>query len=737
MYQGETFVKGEVTDIDGTFVINEVPVGRYRVKYSYIGKETIEEDFELKSSREGFLETTMRDMPETLGPVIVKAGAGEPVNSIPVASANTITPAQIELSTANAGDMGRFAMALPGVQAARDTRSDIIIRGNSLVGLLWRLEGIDIPNPNHFARRGSSGGGITIFSLSMLDRSDFSTGAFAPEYGNAFAGVFDVRFRKGNNQTREYTFKAGILGLDFATEGPFKQGGASYSLNYRYSTLGILNSIGLHLVGERIDNTFQDLSFKMHFPGKKAGNSISLWGIGGLSTEKQRPADSLLTFSDFTAYNFETNMGAMGLSHTWSISDSSILKTSLAIMGQQVVVQDDTVNLELNPTMINREDFINSRISISSIYSKQMSKRLAFKAGLFASNLIYNLEHDSVSFVNFQPQKVLSEQGNTFLLQPFFQFSYQSKGNWRFYVGAHGLYLTLNNTYAVDPRAGVLLATGTSSTLSLAYGLHSRTLPIGSYFTQIDDGNGNVTQPNLDLKMPRAHHLVLSFNKSFGKDYRFRAEAYYQYMSRVPVSPDSSSTYWIFNDVQGYATQELVSEGLGRNMGIDVIIEKFLGSARNGSFFSISGSIFDSRYQAIARNEWYNTQYNSGFSAAFFAGKEWQVGTNNRFQLGLKALYNAGLPLTPLLEGTDSKFPPEDATRPFAEDIEDYFRPDLRLAFTKNGQKTSWTLALDIQNVINRRNVDGLNRTYDSDLNTWVFRQQSGLTPLISFQLDL
>ncbi|MCB0641661.1 MAG: carboxypeptidase-like regulatory domain-containing protein, partial [Phaeodactylibacter sp.] len=487
VYQGDSLLTGNTTDIDGNFEILNVPVGRYRVEFSYIGKEKITEEIEVRSARENFLEASLQDAPENLDVIEVRAKLGEPVNPVPVASGTTITPAQIELSTANAGDMGRFAMALPGVQATRDTRSDIIIRGNSPVGLLWRLEGIDIPNPNHFARRGSSGGGITIFSLSMLDRSDFSTGAFAPEYGNAFSGVFDVRFRKGNNQTREYTFKAGILGLDFATEGPFKQGGASYSMNYRYSTLGILNSIGLHLVGERIDNTFQDFSFKLNFPGKKPGNNISVWGIGGLSTEKQRPSDTLATFSDFATYSFTTNMGAMGLSHTWSISDSSLLKTSFAVMGQQVVVQDDTVNLELKPTLINREDFINSRISASTIYSKQISSRLGFKAGLFASNLIYNLQHDSLSFVNFQSQEVLSEQGNTFLLQPFFQYSYQSNSIWRFYIGAHAMYLALNNTYAVDPRAGLLLATGTQSTLSLAYGLHSRILPIGTYFTQVED----------------------------------------------------------------------------------------------------------------------------------------------------------------------------------------------------------------------------------------------------------
>src|SRR6187549_2593397 len=100
-----------------------------------------------------------------------------------------------------------------GVVQTEDGNNNVSIRGNSPAGLLWRMEGVDIPNPNHFANTGTAGGGISILSSQLLANSDFMTGAFPAEYGNALSGLFDLRLRKGNNEKREYTFQAGFLGI--------------------------------------------------------------------------------------------------------------------------------------------------------------------------------------------------------------------------------------------------------------------------------------------------------------------------------------------------------------------------------------------------------------------------------------------------------------------------------------------------------------------------------------------
>ncbi|MBR9920694.1 MAG: TonB-dependent receptor [Bacteroidetes bacterium] len=734
---------GAITDENGTFLLEEIPVGRINVSINYLGYEGVRDDgILLNASRELVLEYKLNPVSVTLdaGVEVVAYKSFESTNEL-APLARSITAEEIERQPTNANDPGRTFMSYPGVQPSRDTRSDVVIRGNSSVGLLWRLEGIDIPNPNHFARRGTSGGGITIFSLSMLDRSEFLTGAFPGEYGNAFAGAFDAKFRKGSDESREYTFRVGLLGLDFATEGPFKKEKSSYLLNYRYSTLGILNNLGFNLVGERVDNTFQDLSFNLNFKGKDGNSNLNFWGIGGLSNETMRTSDPVEewdSFSDQTYYEFITNMGAMGLKYNLITNDNAYLQVSAAAMGQQIVVQDDTVSIGGEHTLINREDYLNGRYSVSAFYKVRPSNAFNYQIGAFASNLFFDLQHDSLSLVSFEEQQVLDVQDQTFLLQPYLQFQWKPNERFITNAGVHSMFLTLNNSWSVEPRLSFKYNLSEKDNLVLAYGLHSRMVPIGSYFTQVRDDLGNISQPNLDLELIKSHHLILAYQRLLGNELRLRTELYYQYLFDVPMGAAPGSTYWTLNDIQGYSTVALISEGVGRNYGIDLLLEKALGT--DGLFFIITGSLFNSQFKTFAdRDIWFDTRYNTNVAASLTLGKEFPLKGGDIFSLGLKMLYNGGMPITPLKEGavvSNPYYPPLDESAPFSDRIEDYFRPDARIAYRHN-KKTTWLLSLDIQNVIARRNVDGLNRVYDPDLNAWVDRVQSSLTPILSFQIDI
>ena len=728
---------GTITDYDGSFLIENVPVGRRQIECSYVGYSSFQSEFFiLNSAKEYIIDIELLETGITTDEVVVKAykKGNEAINELSVLSSRSFSVEETQRYAASANDPGRMAQAFPGVQPARDSRSDIVIRGNSSVGLLWRLEGVDIPNPNHFARRGSSGGGITIFSTSMLGKSDFSTGAFPAEYGNAFSGVFDIKLRKGNRENREYTFKAGLLGLDFSTEGPIKKGRSSYLVNYRYSTLGILNSMGIHLVSERVGNTFQDLSFNLNFPSANNKSIIGVWGIGGLSSEIQSAVENKedwKSISDRSAYDFTTNMGAMGVNHTYLIDDKSYVKTTLAGMTQQIVYADDLVMENDSRLNINTEDYTNSRLSLSTFYNRKINPSIGFKTGVYISDLFYNLQQDSLNLNTTNYQNIIDTKGSTFLIQPFAQLKYRPTTKFSVNVGLHAMYLTLNNTYSLEPRVGLQYQLNEKQSISAAYGLHGKILPIGSYFTQVEGQT-----PNLDLEMIKAHHLVVAYKVALAQNINLQVEAYYQSLYDVPVVNDINRNYWMLNDVQGYATEALVSEGTGTNIGLDVSIEKYFS---NSTYFILNGSVYDSKYSALDTDKTFNTQYNSNYSASLMAGKEWKVGETGILQTGLKLIYNGGLRITPLLEDAsaiDSFQAPEDESRAFSEQIPNYFRPDMRIAYRKDKQKYAWSLALDVQNFIGRRNIDGLNRTYDSDLGHWVYRQQSSLVPVISYQID-
>jgi len=729
---------GAVTDLDGYFEL-EVPVGRHRLEFQYLGYEPfVIEDAIVNSAKELVLQINLIEG-TSLDEVVVSARkhGNDPLNALAVVSTRSFSVEETQRYAASANDPSRMALGFPGVQGSRDARSDIVIRGNAALGLLWRLEGIDIPNPNHFARRGSSGGGITVFSVSMLSNSDFSTGAFPAMYGNALSGVFDIQFRIGNMEKKEYTIRAGMLGLDFATEGPIKKGKSSYLFNYRYSTLGILDAFDIRLVSERESNRFQDFSFKLNFNSNNNKHITTVWGIGGRSAEFEEAVpgvENWLKFTDYLTRDFDTDMGVVGVNHNYLIDDKSYIRAGVAVMGQRILYRNDTLDQNLTATVLNDQLYSNSRVVFTSYYNRKLSAMASLRAGVIASQLYYDLNYRFLLGDSYRT--FLDEKGSTSLLQPYANLRLRPHPRWTFNLGVHTTYFSLNKTSAIEPRFGMVYQLTDQASFNLGYGLHSRIVPLGHYFMQVMDDQGQTSQLNRDLDLMRAHHLVLAFDQLIGKSIRLRVETYYQRLFDIPVSSNLASSFSLINHVDGYAAKALVSEGTGTNYGLDITFEQFFSQ---GTFFLIAGSLFSSTYEPL-NGETYDTRFNSGLAASFMGGKEWSVGERATLQTSLRLLYTSGQRVTPILspqrDPEDPLSPILDESRPFSQQVGSYFRPDLRIAYRKNNPNNAWYLALDVQNVISRKNDDSLDYDYDPDLQDWVFGFQGSLVPVLSFQID-
>lgn len=231
----------------------------------------------------------------------------------------------------------------------------------------------------------------------------------------------------------------------------------------------------------------------------------------------------------------------------------------------------------------------------------------------------------------------------------------------------------------------------------------------------------------------RAHHYIAAYDQLIGKGWRFHMEAYYQNLFNIPIVNDVNRTYWILNELEGYAKEPLVSKGKGTNIGVDITVEKFF---TKGFFMITSFSIFNSTFQPLNGVK-YNTIFNSKSSGSWTEAKEWNLRNNKVFQLGWKMIYNGGLPLMPLANVSSStREPVLDETRPYSEKVPAYFRADTRFALRKDKAKVAWQLALDIQNIFNLHNTDGLSRKYDPSVNQWIYKTQSGFVPVLSYQVD-
>lgn len=350
---------GVSSDIDGNFRMPNVPIGRRNLRVRLLGYQEVSlNNVIVDAGKEVVLNVEMEESVSKMGEVTVTATKKDEVNN--EMSSVSVRSFSIEETNRYAGsrsDPARMASNFAGCQGSDDSRNDITIRGNSPMGLLWRVEGVDIPNPNHFAIPGTTGGAISILNNKVFGSSDFFTGAFPAEYGNANAGVFDIRLRNGNNEKHEFTGQFGFLGTELAAEGPLsKSKGSTYLATYRYSTLALFGALGISVGTSAIPN-YQDASFKLNFPTKKAGN-FAFFGIGGTDNINivlsDKPVDEVELYGDNNRDQyFSTSMGLLGFTHSKSIGDKTFIKTTLSAYGSQATAQHDlftrdTINYEVD-----------------------------------------------------------------------------------------------------------------------------------------------------------------------------------------------------------------------------------------------------------------------------------------------------------------------------------------------------------------------------------------------------
>jgi len=281
-----TSVKTTSTDEKGNFIFSNLSPDRYIIKVNFIGyKEVMIPNVIVTSGKEVILDITLEDEFKTLDDVVVKASnRSNTINKLSTVSARTFSMEEVNRYAGGRSDPARLVANFAGVTTSDDSRNDIIIRGNSPNGILWRIDGMNVTNPNHFASVGTTGGAVSALNTNLLKSSDFFTSAFPSEYGNATSGVFDLGFRSGNTTKRETTLQMGVItGLEATTEGPInKEKNSSYLVGYRYSLAGLAQNVGID-IGTNSTPVYQDLSFKIDGGTSKIGK-FSTFGI--LATSK-------------------------------------------------------------------------------------------------------------------------------------------------------------------------------------------------------------------------------------------------------------------------------------------------------------------------------------------------------------------------------------------------------------------------------------------------------------------
>jgi hypothetical protein len=469
-------VRGTTTDNNGLFRFENVEVGRIKIQVSAIGYNPfLQNNLLLTTGRELVLSITLEEQIYQLEEVDITAtNKNQPTNEMALISARSFTVEQTERYAGSLGDPSRMAQNFAGVVTAGDQRNDIIIRGNSPIGVLWRLEGIDIPNPNHFGSMGSTGGPVGMLNNNLLANSDFYTGAFPAEFGNALAGAFDLKLRNGNNEKHEFMGQIGFNGFELGAEGPLsKESKSSYLVNVRYSTLGLLSELGMSFGTGNAIPQYKDVSFKLNYPTKSG--RVTLFGILGDSYIEM--LDSKGDAADFgfsgTDLFFGSQMGVLGLTHVYYFPNSGRLTNNLAISGHRN-----------NTTMIDyahdpdtdalKEHLYEIKYTFSSKYSQRINQRNNFNVGLVFD--YFDIMYDGKQYVwNIEKyNSYMDTQEQLSSSKTFVEWQHRFSDDITLNTGMHATYLFLNDSYSFEPRMAMKWQINNRNSISFGAGLHSQ-----------------------------------------------------------------------------------------------------------------------------------------------------------------------------------------------------------------------------------------------------------------------
>lgn len=699
----------------GEFKISNVPIGRWQIKIQLIGYKEKYITVILNSGKESIsvIELEEHVIQGEEVEVIAEQDKTKTNNKMSTVSSRVFSAEEAARYAGSRNDPARMAANFAGVSGANDSRNDIIIRGNSPLGILWRLNGLDIPNPNHFGNAGSTGGPISILNNNTLDNSDFMSGAFAADYGNATSGVFDLKMRQGNTEKFEFLGQVGFNGFELGAEGPLnKKKNASFLVNYRYSTLSVFKALNMDFgTGDAIPQ-YQDITFKTDVTTDNFGK-FSVWGIGGISyialLESNKSGENdLFGFSARDTY-FQSNVGAGGLTHTILMKKNAYLKTNSGISGTYNHIIADRIDTSFKtPKNIKpeyRQKTQTIKYSFNTTYNKKFDSRNFLNAGVYA-DVFNTLFVDSIdNYFGYNTFVTLRNyQGITTLLRGFVQWQHKFNDKLVLNSGITNQFFMLNNSNSIEPRLGLKYNINQKQSVSLGAGMHSQLQPIYVYFAS-DSVNNKRIETNKGLDFTRAVHAIAAYDLNFSQNFRLKTEVYYQYIFNAPVknTPNYFSVLNLGADFTSPNITNLVSKGTGYNYGLEITLEKFYSK---GYYFLFTSSLFESKYRG-SDNILRNTAFNGNYVFNLLGGKEFKVNQKFVIILDARATYAGGKRFVPIdLEASKlAKDEIRDGTNAFENKYPDYFRLDLKPGFRLNFKKTTHEFSVDIQNLTQNDNV--------------------------------
>ncbi len=730
------------TDTNGQFKL-KVPAGRWDIVVTHLGYGSkLIQNIQVGTGKEVVLEVGMDAKVYETQEVQVSAGRQ---TWLTPASGSSVRTLQSQDATRFAGgyyDPLRMVANFAGITSANsDQSNEIVVRGNSPRGLLWRIEGLEIPNPNHLASGvGNNGGAYSMISTNVLADFDFYTGAFPAEYGNALSGVMDLRLRKGNTDKHEYGLQLSVVGIEAAAEGPVgKTSDNSFLFNMRYANFNFLQKYGIIDIQDlSIVPSSLDWTFKMNFRGKRLGE-LELFSVGGKSNTgneaSQNKADILKGIRN-DEFVEEDGLTVIGVRHLKNFRDGkTYVRTIIGFTRAMENWHEGVVDTNMVHLLNKKDWFVSPVLRTSVMVNRKVDAKNSLRIGLEYHRTFADMF--SIRRQNAQRfDTLVNRKAQSYYTQAYLQWKFKPADFFELTPALHSTYTSVNNELTFEPRLGLIFNLKGNQSINFGTGIYSRQEPLPIYYFRVKTGTTNRSTINSDLKTTKAFHLVAGYRKSFSNDLRISLEGYFQHLYHVPTSVSVSNTFSMVNISDGMPDIDLESDGCSENKGIELTVDK---SFSHNYYILATVSLFDSNYKASNSN-WYSTYYNSNYVFNFVSGKEFKVGKFRQNTLGfnLRNMARGGYRYTPpsYVLSSVKKGIVYEAGQTFASHLPAFDRMDVGVNFRMNRKKSAFNFSLDIQNLLNQHNVYRRTFGYVSGAIAASDKKLIGLVPIAGLRYD-